>query len=274
MDYFKDHGNCMNNLTVLSLGAGVQSSTLALMSAQGMIRKPDFAIFSDTQAEPMVVYSWLEWLKKELPFPVHTVTAGNISELSLHVGMRQDGRKWIKGSIPAFVVGKNGNGSPLMRTCTSDYKVRPIRKFLNSVRANKPVTLWLGISIDEVYRMKPSKDAWCKNVWPLIDLRMSRNDCLRWMKTHGYPDPPRSACIFCPYHSNQEWRKLRDKQPDDFQRAIEYERKRHKIEAEVLGRKSYLHRSLVQLDRVDLSTENERGQLSMFVNECEGLCGV
>jgi len=62
------------NLRILSLGAGVQSSTLALKIKQGEIPMVDAGIFADTKGEPKAVYDWLEWLKKQLNFPVHTVT--------------------------------------------------------------------------------------------------------------------------------------------------------------------------------------------------------
>ena len=68
-------------LTVISLGAGVQSSVMALMAAHGEITPmPDCAIFADTQAEPTRVYEWLSWLETQLPFPVHKVTKGSLRE--------------------------------------------------------------------------------------------------------------------------------------------------------------------------------------------------
>lgn len=67
----------MSKLVVLSLGAGVQSSVMALMAAKGQITPmPDYAIFADTQAEPDHLYFWLDWLEKQLPFPVIRVTRG------------------------------------------------------------------------------------------------------------------------------------------------------------------------------------------------------
>jgi len=66
---------------IISLGAGVQSSTMALMAAAGEIGPmPVAAIFADTQGEPQEVYDYLEYLKPLLPFPVHVVTAGNIEK--------------------------------------------------------------------------------------------------------------------------------------------------------------------------------------------------
>ena len=55
---------------ICSLGAGVQSSTLVLMAARGELTPmPDAAIFADTGAEPEGVYTWLDELEKEIPFP-------------------------------------------------------------------------------------------------------------------------------------------------------------------------------------------------------------
>jgi 3'-phosphoadenosine 5'-phosphosulfate sulfotransferase (PAPS reductase)/FAD synthetase len=51
----------MTQLRVLSLGAGVQSTTLALMAAHGEIEPPHCAIFADTGWEPRAVYDHLDW---------------------------------------------------------------------------------------------------------------------------------------------------------------------------------------------------------------------
>lgn len=68
-------------ITIISLGAGVQSSTMAMMAARGMLTPmPDCAIFADTQSEPAAVYRHLDWLEKQLPFPVHRVTAGSLRD--------------------------------------------------------------------------------------------------------------------------------------------------------------------------------------------------
>jgi 3'-phosphoadenosine 5'-phosphosulfate sulfotransferase (PAPS reductase)/FAD synthetase len=67
-------------LRVLSLGAGVQSTTLALMAAAGEIEAPDCAIFADTGWEPKAVYQHLDRLERCLPFPVHRVSKGNLRD--------------------------------------------------------------------------------------------------------------------------------------------------------------------------------------------------
>jgi len=149
------------------------------------------------------------------------------------------------------------------RKCTYDFKLVPIYQ---KARWYRPVVAWIGISLDEAWRMKAPFRKWVTNRYPLVDLNMRRSDCLRWMLSHGYPEPPRSACIFCPYHSNQEWREL---PADEFIQAVEFER-----ELQAVAPGEYLHRSRIPLDQVDFSTDEDRGQLNMFNNECEGMCGV
>jgi len=267
---------------VLNLGAGVQSSTLALMAAVGEIAPmPDFAIFADTQAEPKSVYTWLDWLEKQLPFPVHRVTRGNMTTDMMAFRTAKDGRVWTKSTIPAFMQAPDGSIGLLGRSCTADYKIAPILKNLRRLcgikRGEKQVqiTQFIGISYDEIQRMKPSRDKWTQHRWPLVELEMRRHDCIAWLKRNGFPEPPRSACSYCPFHSNKEWRRLKEDEPEAFAEAVRVEKELQRTKAEAADRSvPWLHRSCVPLEDVDLSTEEDAGQLDMFVNECEGLCGV
>lgn len=269
--------------TVLNLGAGVQSSTLALMAAVGEITPmPDFAIFADTQAEPLSVYHWLDWLERQLPFPVHRVTAGNMTEHMMTLRTAKDGRQWTKSCIPAFMQAPNGSIGLLGRSCTADYKIAPILKNLRRLcgikrgEKNVQITQWIGISYDEIQRMKPSRDPWTQHRWPLIEREMRRHDCIAWLKQHGFPEPPRSACVYCPFHSNKEWRRLKEHEPEAFAEAVRVEKELQRTKAETDNMRSvpWLHKSCVPLEQVDLSNEADSGQMDMFGNDCEGLCGV
>ena len=94
---------------IISLGAGVQSSTMALMAKHGEITPmPDCAIFADTQAEPQKVYDWLDYLEKQLPFPVYRVTQGNLEEATLLVRISKIGKKYTKNNIPTFTLNPEG----------------------------------------------------------------------------------------------------------------------------------------------------------------------
>jgi hypothetical protein len=284
----------MNPKHILSLGAGVQSSTLALMAAHGEVPhlpRPIGAIFADTQDEPASVMQWLKELieyinKAPYPFPVHIVTKGKLSENTLKMRATKDGRLYSKTDIPFFTLTHDGGqGKIRNRACTRDFKLDPIMKKakeIGSVPRKKKtgnmvhVVQWIGISLDEIYRMKPSRNWWAESIWPLVDLRMNRHDCKQWMKAKGYPEPPRSSCVCCPYHNNHEWRRLRDEEPKEFTKAVEFERCLQKTKAASTNFKTtpFLHRSLVPLDQVDFSTDEENGQMNFFNNECLGMCGV
>lgn len=222
---------------LLSLGAGVQSSTLALMAAHGAVKglpTPAGAIFADTQDEPASVYRWLDWLESEIaksphPYPVHRVTKGRLRDGVLKMKQTKDGRLFSRSDVPVFTRNHDGGlGKIRMRGCTRDYKIYPILKKARELAAvprkrrqgnEVHVIQWIGISLDEIYRMKPSRDWWAQSIWPLVDMRMSRHDCKAWMRRKGYPEPPRSSCVFCPYHNDREWIHLRDHEPEAWQQA-------------------------------------------------------
>ena len=90
----------MSNPTVLSLGAGVQSTTVFLMSCLGQLPKLDHAVFADTGWEPHAVYTHLVWLQEmghQHGIPITVVQHGNLKEDLLRSTIR-DGQRWV--SIP------------------------------------------------------------------------------------------------------------------------------------------------------------------------------
>lgn len=258
-------------LHLISLGAGVQSSTMALMFAHGELTPmPDAAIFADTGAEPRYVYEWLDWLETKLPYPVHRVMRG---EGLLNDLMARDGRRVAN---PPFFA---GNGGLVRRQCTREYKVEPIHAKIRSLlglakgeRAGNAVLAvqYIGISYDEVVRMKASRERWIEHRWPLVDRSMRRLDCLTWMREHGYPEPRRSACTFCPYHDDEEWKALK---ADPMAWAEVVKMDEH-IRGSGTRERLYLHRSLKPITEVDFGSAEDHGQRSLFGEECEGMCGV
>lgn len=274
----------------ISLGAGVQSSVVALMAAKGDLPRADAAIFADTQNEPNSVMEWLTWLETEIarspfPFPVYRVTKGNLAARELLIRTsKKSGNLYIQGGIPAFVKTSDGKKGLLGRKCTVDFKIQPIyakvRELLGLRRKpkhNNPLCrVAIGISLDEVHRMKPSRFTYAESYWPLIDLGMTRTDCLEWMTANNYPAPPRSSCVFCPFHSDDEWMRLRDNEPADFERAVQFEKQMHIAYAQqnALRGTPYLHTSCVPLSEVAFKNDVQNAVVSQFGNECEGLCGV
>lgn len=266
-----------NSLRILSLGAGVQSSTLALMINKGEVPMVDAAIFADTGGEPKAVYDWLEWLRKQLSYPVYIVSKGNL---------RQDMIDAIDGkykflSVPLFTRNaETGKKGLLRRQCTADYKILPVNKKVRELlgleknekrKKGTAVEMLMGISMDEIYRVKPNRIKYITNVYPLIDLKMSRKNCMDWMEKNNYPKPPRSACTFCPFHSNEEWRKVRENK-EEWDKVIELDRLIRK------GTKKntdevFLHKDCLPIDQVNLEDKKD-DQIDLFNNECEGMCGI
>jgi len=282
---------------VLSLGAGVQSSALALMAAHGEITPtPDFAVFADVGAEPTEVYEWLETLKELIgraphPFPVHIVSHGDLEaattkvQVSHGTGRKPKGDTYLKRIIPMFGITREGKKTAAIgRACTADYKIKPIHKFIKQRcnikrgQKNATVTEWIGISWDEIQRAKDSRLKYMQKRYPLLEKKINRVGCIKWMIDNGYPIPPRSACYFCPFHTNSEWRRMRDHDPEHFQRAVNYD---HKLRQAFIDNdkhttmEMYLHNSCKPLDEIDFDNDEDKGQQVWdFQAECEGMCGV
>lgn len=262
-------------MRVLSLGAGVQSSTLLLMAVHGELQI-DRAIFADTQDEPAATYAWLETLMpvaERAGIPVDVVTAGNLREDSLH----KPG--WLV-SMPLYILNQDGSGGMLTRKCTNGYKLRPIQRRLRELgaTAKRPVTVLVGISRDEGHRQKPSRVKYIVNVYPLVERGMTRDDCVRWLASYGYPEPPKSACIVCPFRRTDSWRQMRDEAPVEWASAVAFDQQvRHAAQTKA-PTTAYLHSQLVPLPMVDLSTKGERiraaGQIGLFDDVSDGECGA
>lgn len=276
-------------ITILSLGAGVQSSTLALMAAHGEVTPmPDCAIFADTGAEPKAVYEWLDWLEGQLPYPVYRVAYRNLRGDINRV--RPTGKYNIM-PIPLWVrLSENGNwrnGGLLARQCTTDYKIKPIQKkirqLLGIYKKRTPkellVTQWIGISSDERQRIKISREPYIKNRWPLIEKNINRTQCLEWMQRNNYKFPPRSACTFCPFHDNDEWRHIKETEPESFEDACKIDDEIRELWQGPRGQNKtaqfFLHKEGIPLRDVDLSVQvDDQFDLFGFANECDGMCGV
>jgi len=254
---------------IISLGAGVQSTTMLLMACRGELEPmPDVAIFADTGWEPAAVYEHLEWLESESTIPIERVSIGNIREDTIDPERRA-------ATMPYYVRGDGIDGS-MRRQCTSEYKLKPLRRRVRELLAEagvKQAEMWIGISTDEAHRMRDSAVGYIRNRYPLIVSRMTRANCVAWCERNGYPRPPRSACIGCPYHHDAEWRRMKREGNGEWQQAVEFDAAiRHlpRIRGDV-----FLHRSCRPLSEVDLTTAEDHGQQSMaFGEECEGMCGV
>jgi hypothetical protein len=279
-------------IRVISLGAGVQSSYLYRANALGLLGEVAVgAIFADTGDEPQWTHDTLDLLERDHGdvIPIYRVSIGVLSaEWFTGAKSRKKGNdELVMGAgMPVFVLNEDGSkGMVPSRSCTSRYKISPLkakqRELMNEHGATH-VEVLLGISLDEVQRMRTSDVKWASNHYPLIlDKPIRRGEIIRWHEQQGFPVPRRSSCVQCPFHSDNEWRELRE-HPREWARAVEFDRRiraekrfvsdNANPETAVIRGEQYLHRSCLPLDEIDF--DKDKDQLDMFGNDCSGLCGV
>lgn len=259
----------MSRLKVLSLGAGVQSSTILLMAVKGELPKPDVAVFADTGWENPDTYKHLAWLKEmseKVGIPLMTVAKGNVRDDLLNAA--EIGCRFA--SIPAYTM-LRGSPGRLKRQCTTEYKITPIKQEIRRFLGVRPqdklsseaVDLWVGISLDEYNRIASftRNPKWLSASFPLTQLKpMTRNECIVWLK-ENYPERiiPRSACLGCPFKCDDEWRLVKQSN-GHWEDVIEVDNKIRHTKGFIKSDRLYLHRSCKPLCEVDLRTEPERGQ--------------
>lgn len=272
-------------LRVLSLGAGVQSSTLLMLSADGTLPKLDAAIFADTGWEPAAVYEHLDRLEREIAqpagIPIHRVATGNIRNDALNPEARF-------AQMPLYVRGHEGGHGMLRRACTAEYKVKPIKVQVRQmlgyphptpVPQGLFVEQWIGISLDEASRASRMNDdvKYMRSEFPLLflpggsDARTAvgwtRKDCIRYLNARGFESTPKSACIGCPYTGNARWRQIRDERPTEWADAVQFDHDIRHGNARAIANgtpldgEAFLHRSRVPLDQapIDRVTRSEWG---------------
>jgi len=203
-------------MIALSLGWGVQSFVLAAMSALGELPRVDVAIHSDTTHERAATYAfaaqWTPWLEAR---GVRVVTVSD--PIAANKILEDNGQT----HAPLYTLSPDGNMGKLRRSCTQRWKIAPLEKYLDSIRNGAHVEQWLGISLDEWHRAKDSDVKWITRRHPLLDLKMTRADCLAWLEAHNLPSPGKSACVFCPFHSRLSWQQLKREDGADWRRAVE-----------------------------------------------------
>lgn len=254
-------------LRVISLGAGVQSSTMYLLACAGALgEKPQLAIFADTQDEPAWVYDQLTQLESIGSIPIVRATAGKLSDEVIR-SIKETPSAFVP--IPTYIAGENGQERQGRRQCTRSHKTEVVaREIRRHLAKAERAELWIGISIDEAHRAKPSRYPRIDNRWPLLfDRPMRRGDCIEWMMEHGLERPRKSSCVYCPFRSDVDWKELKAFAPTEFERAVLFEKRMRALKPS-----NFIHNSCRPLDEIDFSIDTS--QPDLFGNECEGMCGV
>jgi hypothetical protein len=259
---YRKHENYIGS--VFSFGAGTQSTAIMALikhEPQRLIdtvgHLPDYAIFADTGAESRDSLINFEYWQKNSSIPLYRV------------------KNWKRNAntnpldIPAYV-----KGGLIRRQCTSDWKVIPINRAVRKLFPNKSpkkvVSQWMGITCDEIIRMKENRQKSIENVYPLIELELNRQDCYQILDKYGYK-AIKSSCYMCPFQSKQ-WT-----QNKELDKAILFEKKIQKLQQTDLSLNlknvPYLHPSCEPLE-IAVRKQMDQTNLFTFDDECDGICGL
>lgn len=197
-----------NAVRVLSFGAGVQTTALAILAAKGHVEPYNALVFADTGGEHPETYRYLEqvfvpWANGSLRtvrYDSPTYGAETLYDLA-----------WRRRIVPSII----------NRWCTDQFKVRPINKALRHY--SQSVEISIGISADESHRCVDRGKGWLKYEWPLVALGLTREDCRRVIADGGLPEPRKSGCWFCPFQSRRCWLELAESHPDLWEKALALE---------------------------------------------------
>lgn len=217
-----------DGLRTFSYGGGVQSTAALVLAAQGRIDYQTFLFCNvgDDSEHPATI-TYVEEVAK--PY----AASHGIDLIELRRVKRNGDPETLYGrlvrpesrSLPIPV--RMSNGAAGTRSCTVDFKIRLVAKWLreHGATADRPAVVGLGISVDEVERARTDSGFNYQTLaYPLLDLRLTRSDCLRVISDAGIPVPGKSACYFCPFHTPERWRVMRREEPELFAKSVELER--------------------------------------------------
>ena len=203
--------------TVISYGGGVQSTALVVLAMQRGWQIDEIVHVDLLDAEAPNTREYVKYFANWL-WETHR-RGITILQRDLYGDMLAN---------PAFTPApwRARDGSfMLKRQCTRQYKVEPIRRYLYDKYKREKIRLMLGISVDEFHRMRDSGSARIENVYPLVDERLTRNDCRAILERAGLIPPPKSSCWFCPYRSVRSQSELLKQYPALREMAVELERR-------------------------------------------------
>ncbi|MBA3826418.1 MAG: phosphoadenosine phosphosulfate reductase [Ktedonobacterales bacterium] len=214
-------------LDVFSFGGGVQSTAALVLAAQGDFAMSTFlfANVGDDSEHPAT----LRYVREvALPY----AQAHHLTLLELRRRKRDGSTPTLleevvnptkKGDwIPVHL----GGGPPGVRGCTSHFKIAVVARWLRQQGATRaaPAHVHLGISLDEFTRMRTASGIPYETlVYPLIQRRLTRQDCVAIIERAGLPVPPKSACWFCPFHQVRQWQAMYRDEPELFAQAVALE---------------------------------------------------
>ena len=177
--------------------------------------------------------------------------------------------------IPAYTISANGELGQINRQCTGAWKIVPIRRYLRSVLPAQPkrgsVQLLTGISWDEALRMKASNVKYIEHVYPLVEKRIRRSDCIQWLEHNGLEVPPKSTCVFCPYHNTTAWKQLKRHGGTDWEDAGTADAEIRDARGKNIGMELFVHPSRQPLPMA-IKIPEDVGARQMMLGDGDPTC--
>jgi hypothetical protein len=224
-------------LKILSCGAGMQSTALALMSCGNAlygVKYPevpvyDAVIFCDLGCEAPWVYEQAEFIGRVCGgsgIPYYKLDTDLYGDYQRNFGEKR------VSSIPFWSIGPDGKKAKMRRQCTVDYKINAIHRFVRyellgyakkqhkrqeDIGAHE---MHIGFSFEEQHRIFDSFHPFFVNKFPLAEMRLKRPDNYKYILETWGLDTKASACCICPFHRNYFYDYLRNNYRDSYETVV------------------------------------------------------
>lgn len=280
-------------MKILSCGAGMQSTALALMSCANKLlkekRAKDFAfeyiekvpiydvvLFCDLGLEPSWVLNQVNFIKNAcewagIPFYVLK------NDLYKHY-IENFGEKRVV-SIPFWTRDVDGKKGKMMRNCTLEFKINIMQNFVRwellgykkgqrtKAEDMKAHEMHLGFSKEEEHRCKENPHKMFVNKFPLCEMNLVRADNYAYIKDVWGLDTKASACCFCPFHTNYFFKYIKDNHKHEYEKTVKFDQMLEKAQPNTKIRsKLYISKSRKRIEDL-LPEECQDKECFMYKNE-------
>lgn len=211
---------------VLSYGGGTDSFAM-LLEALRRGERPDVVVFVDVgdqrgedPAEWPATYRHLDehlrplLARERIPFEV-------IDSDRYPVRDARSLFAWLAARKQIPVAGPK-------RICTRIAKVERFEAWCADTFPGEQLEVWIGFEAGEEDRAAKDPNAgkpspWRFNRFPMIEWGLCRCRSEQLIRAAGYPVPPKSACVFCPYGTRGDWKRLAATEPATFAKIVDLE---------------------------------------------------